>query len=343
MAHIRRHQRSPFWYLRTRDFESGNWTEKSTGLRADSPEETRAAKRLAEKASAEEQSLYPSTGSAFAQWVPSYLASHWSNRSGDSPRRYALAWGAIKIFLGEKKIMYPRQVRYRHGREYLEWRGRINVYGRKAGHNSALLELKFLSQLLNEAIRLGHTETNPLAMLGIGRVAQKVKPELTDEQIALLREKLRDQPEWMRVCFEIGLYTGCRFNECSFPIADVDFQNKTIRLKDSKRSELDARKYFTVPANEKLLVLLRSLADREFTCRLSRDKNGRINSFFRACGVNASFHSLRVTFITRCHRGELSEGQAMRLVNHSSQLVHRVYSRLNVEDVRAAATKIPLP
>jgi hypothetical protein len=50
-----------------------------------------------------------------------------------------------------------------------------------------------------------------------------------------------------------------------------------------------------------------------------------------------------VSFISRCHRAGLTEQQAMRLVNHSSRLVHRIYSRLNVEDARLAMQKVPLP
>ena len=79
------------------------------------------------------------------------------------------------------------------------------------------------------------------------------------------------------------------------------------------------------------------------TCLLTEDKNGRINAAFRAAGINASFHSLRVTFVTRCHRSGLTAIEAMRLVNHSSQLIHKVYSRLNVDDVRVAQSKLQLP
>lgn len=40
------------------------------------------------------------------------------------------------------------------------------------------------------------------------------------------------------------------------------------------------------------------------------------------------------TFITRLARNRVPLSHAMRLVNHASTTIHRVYQRLGVEDVR---------
>jgi integrase len=131
-------------------------------------------------------------------------------------------------------------------------------------------------------------------------------------------------------------------------VDQINLAKRTIRMEDSKRDENDPRKYFTIPIHPELLpTLKRMVADAKAEKRptivsLSADKNGRINKVLKKA-VGSTFHSLRVTFITRCHRGGLTESEAMRLVNHSSQIVHRIYSRLDVEDARAAQTKIPLP
>ncbi len=345
VAHIRRHARSPFWYLRTRDLDTGKWIQKSTGYRADDPADTRKAQRLADKATAQERQVGgPTTSPAFLAWVPGYIASHWPKGS-DSKRRYTTAWQAIKPFLASQGIVYPRQIKYAHGDAYLRWRLVTKVHGRAVRHNTALLEIKFLSQLMNEAIRREFAESNPLARLGIARESQKEKPELSNADITAIRARLRDEPEWMRTAFEIALYTGCRFSECAIPIKNLDFAAGTIRLRDAKRKEGDPRKYFTVPMHNSLKPTLLALLNKGATetCSLSQDKNGRINKAIRKAGVVASFHSLRVTYVTRCHRAGLSQSEAMRLTNHSSVLIHRIYSRLNVEDVRQAQSKIQLP
>ena len=345
MAYLRKLNRSPFWQLRKRDLDTGKWVEHSTGLRHDNPSDTRKAQRAAEKATAAERQLGTTANNpAFNAWVPGYIATHWQRP--ESKRRYATAWQTVKRFLTEQSVTYPRQIRYAHGDAFLRWRLASPVHGRAVGHNTALLEIKFLSQLVNEAIRREFCESNPIARLGVARKAAKVKPELTDEQIKLLRSKLSSEPEWMRVAFEISLYTGCRFSECEIPMENVNLETGSIRIRDSKRGDTDPRKYFTVPLHPSLRPTLEKLvaSGADVTCSLSRDKNGRINYFIREeCKIAASFHSLRVTFITRCHRAGLSETDAMRLVNHSSQLVHRIYSRLNVDDVRAAQARIPLP
>lgn len=347
MAHLRRHKRSPYWYLRQRDLDTGKWREEATGLRYGNDADTRKAQRMADRLSIEERRIgSPGTSPAFAAWVPGYLATHWANKSSTGTRRrMGVAWQALRAFLQENDITHPRQVKYAHGAAYLQWRRQNHIHGKKVGHNTALLELKFLSQLVNEAIRREFTESNPIARLGVARSPQKVKPELTDAQISTLRKKIKSKPGWMGVAFEIALYTGCRFSECEIPMDDIDLIKGNLRLRDAKRGENDPRKFFTVPIHPELRPTLERLQRKgaTVTCRLSQDKNGRINYFFRQCGVAASFHSLRVTFVTRCHRGGLSQEHTMRLVNHSSQLVHRIYSRLNVEDVRAVQGKIPLP
>lgn len=346
MAHLRKHKRSPYWYLRFRDLDTGEWKEESTGLRFADNSDTRRAQRKADAKTVEEQRIgTPSNNPAFNAWVPGYLDAHWKPGS-DTRRRQTTAWQALRVFLNAHDILYPRQLRYRHGEDYLRWRLGNPVHGRRVVHNTALVELHFLAQLMNEAVRREYCESNPIARLGIGRRAPKEKRELTDKEIARLRKHLVDQPQWMRTAFEISLYTGCRFSECEMPLENIDLRANSIRICDSKRPDTDRRKFFTVPIHPDLRPTLERLkrSGATVTCRLTRDKNGRINYFIRQSGIkDASFHCLRVTFVTRCHRGGLSESEAMRLVNHSSTLVHRVYSKLGVEDARLAQARIPLP
>lgn len=344
MASIRKYARSPFWYLRKRDLDTGKCVEEALGLRTDDSKETRKAQRIAEEHSCKERQVAGTKDNpAFVFWVPGYLRSHYAQKSPETQRRMQTAWQAIKVFLKAEDITYPRQVKYHHGKDYIQWRLQNKIHdGRAVGHNTALLELKFLSQLMNEAIRLEYAEANPLLRMGIPKQQQKEKPELSDEEIQTLRTYLKDQPEWMQVCFEISLYTGCRFNECAVQKEDIDLESGTLRLRDSKRKSTDPKKFFTVPIHPDLEPTLKRVF-KEGAVAVTREKNWRINRAFQQAGVNASFHSLRVTFITRCHRGGLTQVEAMRLVNHSSQAIHKIYSKLNAEDARAAQAKIPLP
>jgi len=257
-----------------------------------------------------------------------------------------ISWQAVKLFLQGRGLVYPRQVKFEHAGEYLRWRQATILYrNRKVGHNTALRELKFFAHILSEAVKRGCCEANIFARLGIARQAAKEKRELNDEELQTLLAESRKQPKWLERCIWISTYTGCRFSECAIKREHVNLRNRTLTLVDAKRGDTDRRKYFTVPMDAPLRPLFEEMErnGESVTCRLTREKNARANYFFRQCGIDASFHSLRVTFVTRCHRDGLSESEAMRLVNHSSQLVHTVYSKLNVEDARAARNKLRLP
>jgi integrase len=367
MAFLIKQRASPYWHLRTRQAD-GSWKSKSTGLRIKNDLETRKAKMLCGRSQVEEFSENKSNHNnpAFAVWVSTYINYHYANKSQATAKRMHAAWFALTRFLNANDVTCPRQVKFHHGEEYLKWRPKQKMHGRKSGHNTALLEIKFLSQLMNEAIRREFTEANPLLRLGVGRAPQKVKPELTDADIGKIRAHFKtlitEDPNsaprdskniphpksagrWMSTAFEISLYTGCRFNETEIARENIDLASGTIRMCDSKRKADDPRKFFTVPIHDRLRPTLEAFIEsgEPVTCRLTADKNGRINAAIRASGVNASFHSLRVTFVTRCHRGGLTAIEAMRLVNHSSQLIHKIYSRLNVDDVRLAQAKVQLP
>jgi integrase len=55
------------------------------------------------------------------------------------------------------------------------------------------------------------------------------------------------------------------------------------------------------------------------------------------------FHCLRVTYVNRLRRAGVPREAAMRLVNHSSELIHQVYQREKVEDVAQLRDAVQFP
>ena len=55
------------------------------------------------------------------------------------------------------------------------------------------------------------------------------------------------------------------------------------------------------------------------------------------------FHCLRVTYVNRLRRAGVPHEVAMRLVNHSSELIHKIYQRERVEDVVKWRDAVQLP
>lgn len=338
MACLKKTKKSPYWILRRRDPKTGDWRDSSTGLRHDNPADTQAARRLAHKATQEEQKSVFNTKDPghFARWVPAYISNHYT-RSG-SRRRYEIAWSNLATFLACKRLTHPRQIRYEHAEEYMQWRKAQGV-----GQNTARCEAKFLAFLLNEAIRRDYVEKNVIALAKIRLAPVKAKPDLDTTLLAAGRAAFAERPAWMRHVFEIMLHTGCRFSEASMPLSQIDFDNDILYVADAKRQDTDPRKLYPVPlppALRPMLEALRASKAKRTAPALTREDNRRFNIILKAA-TGATSHSLRVSFISRCHRAGLSEMQAMRLVNHSSQLVHRIYSRLSVEDMRSALLKLP--
>lgn len=265
---------------------------------------------------------------SWASWVPAYLAS----RYGKQPvtlRRMLNAWGRISDYLSDRRILAPQDLTYRACVEYVPYRTK------KAAHNTALLELKVLSVVCDEAVKRAIIPRNPAVKLGIGRVRGREKPELSDADIATIREALKPEPAWMSHAFEIALHQGCRLSETAIFCSDLDCLNGKIHFRHTKGD-----KPFTVPLNpvlkKKLQQLLAlSTTDRLFDLPSSAARD--FHRFFKKLGIaGVTFHSTRVTVASRLARSGYPLAKAMRLLNHSSELVHRTYQRLQPEDVADA-------
>jgi hypothetical protein len=337
MASLRKLSRSPFWYIRYRDVETAVWKDECLKLRHDSEKDTRAARREVMKRSAEEGLVGPTQGEEFSKWVPAYIAAHYTNAR--SLKRYQHVWERLDEWLRARRIRHPRELKYQHAGEYMADREADGV-----AHNTARMEVKFLSFLMSEAIRREFAERNSISLARITISAPKEKKELSDADILAARTAFQAEAPWMGRVFEILLHLGCRFAESSIPWERIDFKAGTIQIEDSKRKEGDPKKLFLAPLGAQLAAYLKPLAKKgERTVPpLTGEMNFRFNYRLKqACG--ATSHSCRVSFISRCHRAGLSETEAMRLVNHSTRMVHRIYSRMSIEDAKRSMLRVPSP
>lgn len=332
MASLYRDSESPFWYLKFKD-GAGKWRCKSLRpLRHGIPADTRKAKAEADKHSLEEHTRGPQRDS-WASWVPAYLKGRYLNP--DTRRRVLNAWDRLAEYLVKKGIGSPQELRYSDCMDYMPYRVE------KAEHNTARLELKILSVVCDEAIRRGIIARNPAAKLGIARVRGKERPELSDDDITKIRLALKSEPDWMSHAFEIAVHMGCRLSETAVFADDIDPSLSLIHFRRTKGD-----KPFTVPVNPLLKPLLKKLRvgakDRIF--ELPSDAARDFHRFFKKLALpEVTFHSTRVTVASRLARSGYPLAKAMRLLNHSSELVHRQYQRLQAEDVADAYEVLRIP
>jgi integrase len=331
MASLFRRSGSPYWWLRSKT--SGRWANSSTGLRWDSEIETRQAELESARVSLiETERAAAGTGDQWA-WVDDYIDQH--ARSPRTAEAYTLHWRHIRHWLRVTGIRHPREIRFTHGSDYVHFRT-TTARGRKTcGRNTALQELKFFGLILRQCALRGEIPANPLHHLGITREPAPEKRELTDTEIQTCIHALQSEPDWMRLTFHIALHTGCRLRETRLRMSLVDFHQMTITFPSPKGGTARA---FTRPLPAALLPILQPLAGRTWSHDFPFQPSRAFTGFFQRVGIRGvCVHCLRVTYITRLHRSGVPLAAAMRLVNHSSEAVHRIYRRLQVDDVRRYA------
>lgn len=354
MASLYKRNRSPFWWCKFVDPISGKLRRVSTGLRfIDARESRRALAFRAEREADERRLTAAADESRWHQWVVPLI----NQKYAASPRtrdRYLAMWRAIGSYLDARKIFCPAELRREHGFDFMTWRksaGNLLARKRKRGlaHNTALLDLKLLSSLASEAVRRGWIQSNPLARLGIAKETPREKAEMTDADIAIIRKAIADKlanpqndgertnAEFLRVSFEIAIHQGCRMFETFLDLRDVDLVNGEITFLAK------GRKRYTAPLSPGLVPLFKELQDRGQSLTYTQprlpsliwwkfmDRLRRRHPHL----ARVSFHSTRVTVVSRLGRAGVSEKVAMALVNHGSTTMHRVYRRVQRSELPA--------
>ena len=342
MAYLYRKNRSPFWYVVFLNSDKKE-CHRSTGFRADDPEETEKAKELRNDCEAKELRHRPATNTGkWSEWVAKYLDRHCETAL--TLERYLDAWKWVDRWLQARRFDSPRSITYRNAIEYIDWRITYKKKsGKTVGRNTAIFELKMFAMIMGEAVRLGHTDANPLLSLKLKRDKADKKPELSDEEITKIRKLLKEEPEWMQVAFEIALLTGCRLRETRIPISCLDFKKERITFPAPKGGE---KRSFSIPMPTALRPLLLDLKNkgRDFTVEFPFQPSRRWQQFFiKIKMTHLCFHCLRVTYISRLWRNGVPIDAAMRLVNHGSELIHKIYRRENVEDVEKWRDAVQFP
>ena len=332
MAYLYRKKRSPFWYVVYFDADRRE-VHRSTGLRADDPNDTAKAKALRAQLEAREHHRTPVVNSeGWHGWVPKYLERHCQTKGTFA--RYTGNWKWLSLWLQTQRLHSPRAITYRNALEYLDWRTSFKKRsGKAAKRNTAIMELKLLAMIMGEAVRLGCADANPLVNLKLRRDKAAKKPELTDNEIKEIRLALKSEPQWMQIAFDIALHTGCRLREARLPLNCLDFDENKITFPSPKGGEDRA---FSIPMPSALRPLLKRLrkSERKFTIEFPFQPSRRWQQFFiKIDKPHLCFHCLRVTYVNRLRRAGVPREAAMRLVNHSSELVHQIYLREKVEDV----------
>lgn len=340
MASLYTRRNSPYWWVRFKD-TAGRWKSKSTEYRREDPQQTKQARARCAANTAQELGIRRAApNEKWDHWVSNYLDIHCRNpltRQG-----YEQSWLWLRSYLEEIAVHRPAQLTYQHAYAYIAWRMKRGGNKKKIRQSTALRDIKLLRLLMTYAVRAGMAAGNPCLRMGIRREPSKEKKEFDDNQIRhIYRHLPQKEKDWRYVAFRIALETGCRLSETEIAFEDVDFARQTITFPDPKGG-----RPYTVPLPDSLAPMLKKIKATGAKCTVNIDKKSstRFSNFFLRIGLKShSFHCTRVTFVSRLARAGVPLREAMRMVNHASETVHKIYLRLGVEDVQPWANRVKFP
>jgi len=331
MASLHKRKQSPFFWIKHRD-NKGHIRFRTTRCRYDTKEGRKQANELKYEYALEELQRGGQVQTEGWVWVQKALSP--SFRTEATKQRTLGRWDIIESFLLEKGIYRPADLTPETTSDYIEWRTtKKRRSGKTTARNTAIYEVRLLGRIMGYAVERKYVQTNPLGKIRLAKSPTKPKPALTDNEIARIRLALKAKAEWMQVSFEISLATGCRLQETSIPLECINFDKETITFPSPKGGP---EKAFTIPMPTTIRSLLESLKGRRTTCDIPRMASKQFGRDFlhRELGMHhLCFHCLRVTRITRMMQEGVPISKAMRLVNHSNELIHRLYQRHSIDDL----------
>lgn len=334
-------------YFQIKKKVRGAWVTEPTRITKDTPNYLRKLKKL--KAEAEVIENAGETSRHGWEWVPEFIDKRYGIKTID---RYTVAWSALLVWFDEVNIGGPEDVTYQLARSYPEWRTTIDPrIMRPCKWNTALTELKVLSAIMQESVARGYIPANPCYRLGIKRRDVKKKPEITPDTQKKIEDELAkpSTPEWMRRSWAIAMSQGFRLSETAVPIANIDMTKRKGLPNGSIWIRGKGGNIHVAPLHK----VVKEIAERTIKeggatlVELPKSPAKEWWNFFRRLELEISFHSTRVSVVTRLARGGFSKAQTMAYVGHASETVHDVYTRLGAADVsrlgRSLAVGVLLP
>lgn len=281
-------------------------------------------------------------------WAPAWLKARYGQRAL-TLRTYEAQWKWVAQYLRIHKISEPGILAREHCFDYVTWRtSAIKEKSRRhPSVNTACNELKLLGMIMDEAVTRGLAVSNPARKLGIERAETSVKPEITDPELAKIVAALESRPQWMQRAFFLALNTGLRFATTRLDRKDVNQARSQIVIERPKGGN---KRAFAIPIYPEIAELINrwmDTSDRYFW-DLPPDKldfaSLEWTKFFREIGMpHLCFHCTRVTFITRGALAGVPEAMMMKMVNHASTEVHRIYQRLADGNALRYRAQIAIP
>lgn len=286
-----------------------------------------------------------------------------------SPSTLAGKEQVCRVFLDYMKKVFPEVTEVRHltryhTEKYLDYLRRDHS---ASTYNNRLCVLREVHRNIMERAA---AKTNPWEGFPLRADDSHTRRELTIEELARLVDMAsREGPEW-RTLFGIAMYTGMRLGDCcKLTWSEVDIVRSIIQKIPEKTKKYRKGRPVTIPIHKVLADLLMQTPVEARTGYVlptigpwaASGQNGmgkvhhRINKIFKNAGIvmsvtvegrshkvpEASFHSLRHTFVSMSANAGVPLHIVQAIVGHESTAMTRHYYHENVTALQQAVEAIP--
>ena len=286
-----------------------------------------------------------------------------------SPSTLAGKQQVCRVFLDYMKKVFPEVTEVRHltryhTEKYLDYLRRDHS---ASTYNNRLCVLREVHRNIMERAA---AKTNPWEGFPLRADDSHTRRELTIEELARLVDMAsREGPEW-RTLFGIAMYTGMRLGDCcKLTWSEVDIVRSIIQKIPEKTKKYRKGRPVTIPIHKVLADLLMQTPVEARTGYVlptigpwaASGQNGmgkvhhRINKIFKNAGIvmsvtvegrshkvpEASFHSLRHTFVSMSANAGVPLHIVQAIVGHESTAMTRHYYHENVAALQQAVEAIP--
>ncbi|HOX87438.1 MAG TPA: site-specific integrase [bacterium] len=195
----------------------------------------------------------------------------------------------------------------------------------------------------------GYISDNPFQHVQQLRLPEKQRLYLTEEEIALLLQAIRE--EWLRDAVVFALNTGMRRGElihCKWK--HVDLEQRLIHVVNQDNFTVKGGKSRVIPMNETVADLLSSrmpvceyvltsVHGRQLYPRYLRE---RFKDYVRELRLNPAlhFHHLRHTFATRLVQRGVPIYEVKTLLGHSSVNTTQIYIQMDLQKLAGAVRRL---
>lgn len=341
MAHKRKYSWEATWYDRfgKRHTKSGFTSKKNAEL-YEAQQRINDERRLI--------GVEPICEALIEDVFDKYLKWATANKRHSAMMRDKSSLGVWQKFFQSRGISFLRQLQPKVVHDFIEWRSARKTHRHEPPSRRTInLDLVTIRHVLNWCVRFGISSTNPLTQIPLFRQDKPGVPRyLSKEEITLIEDiAKRENPVIYEIIFLL-LRTGMRSGElCALRVDNIDFDRSQIILRPEQTK---ARYMRQIPVGDKVLGLLREMADREknkgaghlvFTKNRTPQDTKNVNKLFHrilrhaakmgmdTSGVNV--HTLRKTYISHMIMAGTDPVKVMAIVGHQDWSTVKRYLALS--------------